>query len=146
MGEAIYYMKVYCKSEEQAAELLPKLQAFFTEGVKAENYWQENRGEQKTQEDFWKEFEQQFPLVSEYLTASNRALEGDKNNTLAGELDFGDEDAIDRMSAAGKEILYNSMVWHFAKWDPLAAFITKKFEVEKVAWISDEYMDPFELI
>ncbi len=147
MGEAIYYMKVYCKSEKEAEALLPKLQAFFEEGRQAEDYWQENRDEKKSREDFWKEFAERFPLVTEYVNTIREAG-GDKNNSLAGNLDFGEEDSIQNMSLGEPSVIYyNSMVWHFAQWDPLADFIKVKFsEVEKVAWLSDEYMQPFDLL
>ena len=142
MGEARYYMKVYFQTEQDVLQNLPKIMAFWEEGIKAEDWWQTHRGESSA--IFWAAFEQEFPLVSEMLRQAN-LFGGDCNNDLAGHLDFGDSGDY-CIEEAGNSILINATVWHFANWDIQKAFILHEFQALAVNWLSDEYLNPFDLL
>jgi hypothetical protein len=153
MGEAVYYAKIKYKSPKAAKEALPVITELFHQGVDAANYWQNNRGEPgegfmgrrggKTQNNFWKEFENKFPMVADYLKFSKK-FGGDKNNALAGQLDFGEHEDIENIRVDGEYVLYSAEVWHFANWDPLLNYVVKTTKAIKQSWLSDEYANIFD--
>jgi hypothetical protein len=122
-------------------ELIKK---FFHEGRKAEDYWQDRR-DVKT--GFWEPFEEKFPLVSKYLKSIG-LHGGDHNNSLGGTLDFGSEYDIDENFALSEdgELWYHATVWHFAEWDGLMRFLESEFGLTNARWVSDEDVNPFDLI
>ena len=142
MGSAVYHMKA--RVDESQVE---PIKAFIAEGIGAYEFWQENRG--KTPDEFWPEFREKFPLVTEYLKSMGMDVEaGDNSNSLAGNLDFGnegDEEDIEYSTEKG-ELHYASEVWHFANWSPFMAFLESHFGAEKTGWLSDEYINPGDLI
>jgi len=140
MGEATYYCKIKYNSEAERDEGYKFVKSFFSEGVKAEDYWQSNRNIEDG-EMFWEEFSNRFPLVKEYL---DKFIEPpNHNNGLAGFLDFGDSDFDDRLQFVDNEIGYDAYVWHFAKWDGMLAFVDDKTGSDS-DWVSDEYLNPFD--
>lgn len=140
MGMARYYMKVKFRNQKAAEAALPKIAEFVEEGKKAETYWQSHRG-QAHKDTFWAGFTEQFPTVTEMISD---LVGGDHNNALAGAIDFGDEDDVPRMGDGC--VLYTAYVWHFADWDRLGNFMVEKFNAEGAPWLSDEYMEPFDLL
>ena len=156
MGEATYYAKMYFENQAKAEEKLEDIRSFFYEGGKAHDYWQDNRS-MKEKEHFWGQLEFKFPMVAEYLKSivdepHRMRNQGDKvwgtdhDNGLAGLLDFGEDNDIKHMGSNGEYIYYCAMVWHFANWDPIMDFIQAKFGAVNCKWISDEHMEPFDLI
>ena len=114
------------------------IKEFFAEGIKAETYWQKNRGE--TPDRFWPGFTFRFPVVSEYLrTCAEINVGGECNNALAGLLDFGssEEDLDNHMNFSSRQVTYEALVWHMANWGPLAKFMKVKFDAETV-WVGSE--------
>lgn len=145
MGEATYYFK----ADNGNTEKLEKIKMFFLEGMKAEEYWQNNRDLETVgkREIFWEKFSKAFPLVTKYLDSLG-LYDRDCNNDLAGHLDFGyDKHSVDDfyLNPDG-EIGYYAIVWHFAEWDGLMRFLESEFEVTNARWISDEYLNPFDLL
>jgi hypothetical protein len=142
MGEATYYMKArFVVLNEEKKEEIKK---FFIEGSRAEDFWQDNRGKEPSW--FWKEFSEKFPEVTDYLLSQD-GIGNDCNNSLAGLLDFGDEDTIDsQMEFEGNIMRYSAYVWHFANWDPLCGFLIKRFGASICDWLSDEYVNYFDLL
>jgi hypothetical protein len=158
MGECFYYLKAYgCKKEE-----VEKIRNFILEGGEAEVWWQDHRDyerkvdPEKTREVFWKEFDVKFPMVSKYLKFIKKHG-GDCDNNLAGLIDFGtDEDVEDYFDFIDDytdddgivygELRYSANVWHFADWDGFAEFLQKEFGVKEVKWVSEEDMNPFDLL
>lgn len=138
MGEATYYCKIHFKTVEEAKKSFFPIKDFFEEGYNAYEYWQDNRGVEEIK--FWKEFKDQFTVVTEYLKYINCYGVGkDHDNGLAGKLDFmGDKEDIDNFELNDKVISYFSTVWHFADWDYLSNFIEDKWNC-RFRWISDEY-------
>ena len=138
MGSATYYLKA--KFPKKITE--KKFQAirnFFIEGSKAADYWQSNRG--KTPDQFWPDFEKQFPEVTTYL----KGLElfgKDCNNALAGQIDFGEqEDIEDNMTYEGNLLTYHAEVWHFAQWDPILKYLKGRYGAVQTGYVSDEYVE-----
>jgi hypothetical protein len=148
MGEAVYYCKIYFESERAARTALPKVKKFFRQGIKAHNYWQAHRDGTTPISQFWLDIDKKFPEVSNYL--KHDKLHGkDKNNELAGLLDFGSQDDLDRLDVgkddSGWAIWYSAMVWHFADWDPMLTFAQKQYGATRYSWVSDEYAELFDL-
>ena len=72
---------------------------------------------------------------------------GDNNNNLAGKINFGiyGEEA----ELGGNErstLFFAAYVWHFADWDVLTTFLEEKFGLRNARWVSDEYINPFDLL
>jgi hypothetical protein len=140
MGEAVYYMKV-----KVAEDKVDSIKAFFTEGVNSYEYWQDNRG--KTPAEFWSGFNEQFPVVTEYLQSIGLDTEqGDCNNGPAGKLCFGELEDIERLSYDNGVMAYSAEVWHFADWRGIASFLEAQFDATKVKWLSDEHTSFFECL
>lgn len=150
MGEAVYYLK----AENCTEERLEKIKKFILEVSEAQDYWQDNRDMEVAgkRKEFWSEFGKKFPMTSKYLRQTKnhddkKLYGGDCNNDLAGYLDFGDsDDAEYNLKVCDGEMLYNACVWHFANWDGFAKFLQSEFGLENVRWISDENMNPFDML
>jgi hypothetical protein len=146
MGTATYYLK----ANNGTPEKMKQIRKFFLEGCKAEEYWQTNRDhiDDGKRVSFWMPFKKQFPTVSKYLAFIKR-LDGDCNNELAGVLDFGCKEDIQEnfaFNAEREEIWYYAEVWHFADWDVLIRFLENEYGLKNVRWISDGYIEPFDLL
>jgi len=152
LGEATYYVK----AQNCTIEALENIKKFILEVSEAQDWWQDHRdmevaGKRST---FWTEFEKKFPLTSKYLKCvkgygSDTVLfGGDCNNDLAGHLDFGDAGDVENSLELDPdgEIRYSAEVWHFAQWDGFAKFLQSEYGLTNVRWISDEYMNPFDLL
>lgn len=153
MGSCVYYLKAYgCKESD-----VEKIKSILFEFYEAENFWQDSRGiydgsKKLPRGVFWNEFEGKFPNVSKYLKFIKR-FGKDSNNDLAGFLDFGtDEDIEDNLyltSDGGDdrgELRYSAEVWHMSDWTGFTKFLKKEFGLKKVNWISEEDMNPYDLI
>lgn len=141
MGEAEYYLKARFESEEKLKELYPKIKEFMYQGAASYDWWQENRGMQC--DKFWVEFKKKFPMVYTYLGDLKNK---DCNNGLAGSLDFGSKEDVDfNLSMNGDVLTYYATVWHFASWYLLKEAILKIGAI-RAGWISDEDIDPFDLL
>jgi hypothetical protein len=155
MGEATYYCKIFFDSNQSAEQALPKIKAFLKQGVQAADFWHKYR-DTTNHEKFWQDVDREFPEIGNYLRTAEvtsfhdkkvrPAFGGDHDNDLAGLLDFGDESDIDRMSVYGNIIRYSAYVWHFADWDPMLDFIKRRYGAERYTWLSDEYVDYFDLL
>lgn len=64
MGSAYYTANLNYKNNKDVEKALPIINAFITEGLKAEEFWQENRNKTSM---FWAQFEKQFPTITDYL-------------------------------------------------------------------------------
>jgi len=152
MGEAVYYLK----ANNCTPEALKNIKLFLLEAAKAEDWWQEHRDmeDHNGRAKFWSAFGKKFPLTSKYLcTVKNYDGEiifgGDCNNGPAGNLGFGnEEDAEDNLEfdSSDGELKYNAMVWHFAEWDGFAKFLQTEYGLKNVRWISDECINPFDVL
>lgn len=157
MGEATYYFKARFKSQADAEAALPRVKRLISEGIEAQDYWQDHRGMEREgkRAEFWKEFKKKFPVITKYLESyrvgccghEHFLVDGDCNNDLAGQLDFGShQDDADNAEVHGSEIHYNATVWHFSHWDGFMQFLKSEFGAVKTGWLSDEYVDPSELV
>lgn len=153
MGEAVYYLK----ARNCTPEALENIRTFLLEAAEAEDWWQEHRDMERHNERdaFWSEFKQKFPLTSKYLHTvkaygrDTMLFGGDCDNDLAGYIDFGNDEAIEDdldFDEVDGELRYNAMVWHFAQWDGFAKFLKTEYGLKDVRWISDEYMNPFDVL
>jgi predicted nuclease of restriction endonuclease-like (RecB) superfamily len=154
MGEATFYLKMQLPKRKKTEVIKQQIQKFFEEGRLAESYWQEHRELERTgkREDFWKEFQVKFPQVYKYFKLGFLADKG-CDNALANALDFGSQDEIvDHVMVVNvkrkriKELWYHATVWHFADWDLLMAFLKDEFGLSRGRWLSDEYIEPFDLL
>lgn len=152
MGEATYYAKIWFEriSKDELEQKVVQLKELLKEGSKAEDYWQHNRN--KTPEQFWPKFKEEFPNVTRYLDMINR-VDADCNNALAGRLDFGDAEYgdLDNVhycfdSPDNCFISYYATVWHFADWDPLFRWLQDELGGIDFSWVSDEYVDIFDCV
>jgi len=148
MGEAIYYLK----ADNCTEEALENIKKFIIEASEAQDYWQDNREMEiaGNRSEFWIGFGEKFPLTSKYLKQTKDGdtmlYGGDCNNDLAGYLDFGDNENADNLELCDENLRYHACVWHFANWNGFANFLKSEFGLKKVRWISDEYMNPFDVL
>lgn len=142
MGMATYYMKAYYKDEALAAKNAKPVEAFINQLADAENYWQDNRD--KTPKEFWPVFIEKFPLAYDYLGKPKD--DADCNNDLAGRLSFARTDDEATFERSGSVLMYSAYVWHFANWEPFTDYIMDNFEADNVKSVSDEHLNPFDLI
>jgi len=145
MGEANYYLKAHFKPSDDLDAIKAKLAAFFAEGNEAQDWWQAHRSSAPSA--FWPEFTKRFPMVTKYLEQQTkpRIVGGDCNNALSGLLDLvNEDDAIAFELPDDGTFRYAAQVWHFADWDPLAAFLRMEFGAQEVNWLSDEYLSPWD--
>lgn len=154
MGSCVYYLKAYgCKEDD-----VEKIKSLLLELYEAENFWQDNRGfndlikKSLSHKEFWKQFDDKFPYVSKYLKFIKK-FGKDYNNALAGFLDFGtDENVEDHLYLTSDdgdncgELRYSAEVWHMSDWTGFTKFLKKEFGLKKVNWVSEEDMNPFDLI
>jgi hypothetical protein len=69
-------------------------------------------------------------------------------NSIGKHTFFGSSDDIDEnfyLSEEG-ELRYSARVWHFAEWDGLMKFLETEFGLKNARWISDEDVDPFDVL
>lgn len=155
MGEARYYTKIFFDTPQDAQKAFPKIQKFFKQGFKAYDFWQK-RQETENRDKLWDQIDKKFPEVGNYLRTVQYknfntgefeiAYGNDPDNALAGLLDFGDKNEIKLMRVVDNAIWYSAYVWHFADWNPILNFIRKRYGALRTEWLSDEYIDPFDLL
>ena len=155
MGEARYYTKIFFDTPQDAQKAVPKIQKFFKQGFKAYDFWQK-RQETENRDKLWNQIDKKFPEVGNYLRTVQYknfntgefeiAYGNDPDNALAGLLDFGDKNEIELMRVVDNAIWYSAYVWHFADWNPILNFIRKRYGALRTEWLSDEYIDPFDLL
>lgn len=131
MGEANYYLTAEFESEKKLNGVFKDIKKFIKQGKRAEEFWDKNRNSKR--KEFWENFKRKFPLIYEYL---GELVEGDNNNDLAGEIDFGMDNSIP--TKRGVILEFSERVWHFSSWDRLAEFLKVKFGAKKVDWYNDE--------
>lgn len=144
MGSCSYYLKAKFVGVFPPVE---KIEDLLRENLLAYTFWQKHRG--GDEEQFWREFRNQFPLVTEML---GTLVGGDCNNQLSGEMSAGDEDGWTLDTVPGGEEgevelrLTWHEVWHMASWDRLSNFMVKKFGATESTWVSEEDLnvDPFD--
>jgi len=141
MGEAVYSMVAeWPKAIDEKTQ--KAVRKFFLEGSRAEDWWQDHRD--RTPEQFWPEFRKKFPTVTKYLARvkdyNNTAiLDGDNNNGLAGNLDFGSaKDIVNQLRFKDRRMTYSAEIWHMATWKPLERFLRNKLGATTILWGSEE--------
>ncbi len=155
MGEAMYYTKIFFDTPQDAQKAVPKIKKFFKQGFKAYDFWQK-RQETENRDKLWDQIDKKFPEVGNYLRTVQYknfntgefeiAYGNDPDNALAGLLDFGDKNEIELMRVVDNAIWYSAYVWHFADWNPILNFIRKRYGALRTEWLSDEYINPFDLL
>ena len=170
MGEAVYHLKARFPSAQHLKKNFPEIKRFWREGIRAGDFWQDNRGGPRRQ--FWRLFSEKFPLVSEYLQSipshdrdlcadfritgiSNKdpvvstgpmSLFGqDHNNALSGTLDFGCPEDLGNLRCEGACLLFHAEVWHFARWEYLTEFLENKWGATNAMYCSNEYNNEDEI-
>ena len=138
MGMATYYLKARFASPRSAQAALPKLTALIDEGAEAERLW--NARPEQPGKPFWSDFKKRYPLVFDFLGKPTRA----DSHAVSYALNFGDDHPTPTIE--GKFLFFSAYVWHFADWALLAKFVKAKLGAMGVDWISEECVDPFELL
>ena len=135
MGECYFYMKAQFPSEKILTKVYPKIIAFLKEGQQAQEWWQEHRNNKPAK--FWKPFQTNFPIVSQYLIQAN-LFGKDCNNDLAGNLEFGYEGMDKNADKTTNEFHWSAEVWHMGSWEHFPKFFQTQFGASKVVWGSEE--------
>ena len=149
----------YLKADECTKYNFYKIERLIQEGSKAEDFWQENRGiynkPAMSQTQFWSEFQEKFPMVSKYLMFIKK-FGGDTNNELAGYLNFGREDDFENLTfdldytddnnEEVGQVKYSAYVWHLADWTGFAKFLQEECKVRNARWLSEEDIDPNDVL
>jgi hypothetical protein len=130
MAEATYYLKAYCDSDEQAEAVAEDLKALFSELDQVYAFRLQDIN--PASEDFAK----QYPLVAEFLKAVDI-------RTMHRLPDVGFTEG--NLDTGGSILYYYSIVGHLNDWSPITDFMQKKWGC-KASWISDEYINPFDLL
>jgi len=129
MGSCAYFLKAAFPTGAIAKKTKKKLTEFFAEARDAYMFWQNNRGDQMTEEEFYIEYEKKFPTMMEYIQSIGAKTRED----LSGEVDFGQNEY--EVIQIGNVLCYQDCeVWHFSNWTNLTRFIQKKFGAVKVVW------------
>ena len=128
MGEATYYLKAYCDSDEHAEMVAEQLKLLFAE---MDQIYCLNWRDAKLAAE---ELRKQYPHAADFLATVDTMCRFPDVCFAEGTLDVG-----------GSILYYYSLVSHLADWDPLAEYMQKKWGC-KVNWISDEYINPFDLL
>jgi hypothetical protein len=141
--------------KKDCEENLVKIANFLREGNKAEEYRRKKRDMEPSGERdyFWADFKVKFPLVYRYLELDKLA-DKDCNNALARQLDFGclgdieNNLRFDYKNDYSEDIgiMYYAEVWHFADWSLLGKFLETEFKATHFRWLSDESIEPFDLL
>ena len=140
MGMATYYLKARFRSGPAARSALSKFTALVNEGAEAESWRRANNQLLRTMA-FWHDFQKKFALVYEYLGPQVRA----DYQLTSYALNFGERDNSPP-TVQGKYLYFSAYVWHFADWSWLAKFAKSKLGALGVDWISEECVDPFDLL
>jgi hypothetical protein len=130
MGECAYRIKAKWpdKIPKKTMKLIQKL---FDENQEAYEYWQEHRDQ--SGEEFWSEFEKNFPVTAQYA----KFMYGKDPTELSGKLDFGSDHNF-YYNPDDFEIFYEAgQVWHFANWEPLAEWF-RSLGASRVIYDSEE--------
>lgn len=169
MGSARYYLKAEFPGIDTFARAIPEIRAFLMESVDAYDWWQEHRDLEYDgkRDEFRTAFKAEFPSVYDYLQLAGHA-DGDCNNDLSGLLDFGGADDIAMyfddldipppcitvsvgtntliVKPKPVEFLYDAEVWHGSNWDYFCTYLMKKFGATRANWISEEDVNPYNLL
>ena len=159
MGNATYYLKAKFPSMESLSTALPEIIAFILEGIKAEKWWEEHRTLESKgdRELFWLQFRPQFPTVYHYLQYAGFA-DGDCNSALSNIINFGNDETVatdffddlypnNSVACFNKPLfMYNAYVWHLAVWDYFCDYLELKFGAISAEYLSDEDIDPYDLL
>jgi hypothetical protein len=139
MAMTTYYLKARFTTPRAAVKAKSAFESFLDQGRDAESWWQSNC-QRKPTAGFWRAFRKAFPLVHDYLGSS--AVNGEN---LSYVLDFGNPDEA-HVQVTRNLLLFYAVVWHFTDWDPLVDYLKHRLGARGAAWISEETLDPFELL
>lgn len=142
MGEATYYMKARFPSEETAQQAAVKTIAFFQRVNLCADEWQKVRHGGEAAD---KALREKYPDVFAGLKLGPPKEYDAAMNYLAGQLDA-PPDPEECVSVDGDEIRFWGTVWHFADWDGFVMWLKEECGAEVAAYVSDEYLDPFDSI
>jgi len=133
--ECAYYLKAAFRSPAEAQKAAVKLDAFFNDVKEANEFYQEERVDQK---EFWVEFEKKFPSVMEYVKTLPDYKPEATSNILADYLDVGSDENNETLVNGNVVAWGDGCVWHMASWAPLCEFIKNKFGATRVVWDMEE--------
>lgn len=140
MGEANYFMKIRPPLYYTPAEIdlmYDAVKVLMRELQGAYDYWQDNRSIGDTPTGAWDRFAKKFPRGRELLADVK-----DFRNGPSGTLTYADEVLL----IGGVIHLRGNSLWHGTDWQPLASYIEAIWPGSKTAWVSDEYVDPFDVL
>jgi hypothetical protein len=139
MAMTTYYLKARFPNAKAARTASREFTALIEESVQAETWW---RGDIQRQmkKSFVRDFKQRFPRVFDYL----RTVPFDRQS-ISHAMALGTPDDPPP-TIEGKMLFYSAYVWHFANWSWLAKFVKQKWGALGVDWISEECVDPFDLL
>ena len=144
MGEAMYYLKARCASQEAAIELEGEFRALLDDLVLLNRDWQRIRNQaDRTCGARRAELTANHALAASLLEG-HTCLDGSDRymNCLAGTLPDMTENYLLRRTET--TLLLSDAVWHFTEWDALVRWLEQRNA--RATYVSDEEVDPFELL
>ena len=141
MGEANYYLKARFESAEAAERALPQVLKLLQRTADCYAAWQGDRDGGAARFSAYKDVFKTLGITSK-----------DWDNDLAGQLDSplvargdGTYENEEQLGTDGPVLMFSGEVWHFANWTGFERALLKMGAI-KVAWLSDEHMNPFDAI
>lgn len=142
MGEATFYFKAKFESSKAAKDALPIIQKYLVQQFEAGEFWQSHRDNiADGGKEMLMTIRERWPMTEESLRGITK-LDASANE-LAGQFIDASE-SKPYIGGASDEVRYSEYVWHFDNWDHLKRFAEKIPGCIQAAWISDEYIDPWE--
>ena len=143
MGEAGYYLIAVFDDEKSAETAMNYAKYILMDLAKFEEDWQNIRMNRAMPvKERHKMLLKKHPLTAKYIKLP-RPVESDRSmNYLAGECEMDKDFELER---EGNQIRLYAYVWHMASWDNVRDLFYK-LGAKVVDWMSDEYVDIFDIL
>lgn len=142
MGEATYYLSATFASEREARRAYLCAKAVLADLAEFHDDWQELRDESGTAEERFRRLLRRHYFVRKFVELPKPPEDDPAMNFLAGHCEIS---RWMQMELEGEEIRLTDTVWHGASWSNIARLFYRLGAV-RVAWMSEEDFDPWELL
>ncbi|MEM2619205.1 MAG: hypothetical protein QXR87_06960 [Candidatus Hadarchaeales archaeon] len=142
MGVARYYLLATFRSEREAHRAYLCAKAVLADLAEFYDDWQKVRHEKGTAQERFRRLLRRHPLVAKFVELPKPPKNDPAMNFLAGHCEITQGMT---MELHEHEIWLTDMVWHCASWRNIARLFYQLGAV-RVAWMSEEDFDPWELL
>jgi len=142
MGEASYYLLATFNSKEKAHKAYLCAKVILKDLAEFQKDWQKIRNKKGTAKEKFQKLLKRHPLVAKFVDLPEPPENDPAMNFLAGHCEITKEMEL---RYEGKQIKLFDVVWHCADWDNIGRLFYK-LGASRVAWVSEEAIDPFELL